>query len=62
MIIEEQPTLSDTKKFIVNEGNKDYLVYLPGVFNSLPVSVYELKDISGTRKGMDIALEVAQRR
>ena len=62
MIIEEQPTLTDIRKFTVKEGDKHYLVFLPGVFNSLPVLVYELKDISGTRKGAEIALEVAQRR
>lgn len=61
MIIEEQTTNTDTRKFIVEKDNKFYLVYVPGVFNSMPMTVYELKDISGTKKGMEISLAVAQK-
>ena len=54
MNIIENPTVTDTRKFLVQDGNKEYIVYIPHCFNCIDPAVYETTNVSDTKKGMEI--------
>lgn len=56
MKIEKLESKTDTKRFLVEQGDEMFLVYIPGAFNALDKKCYKLQDISGFKKGMEIIL------
>ena len=54
MKIDENPTLTDTRKFYVTDGNTEYYVMLPHIYNSLPAHCYRMTEVTEFKKGMEI--------